>query len=450
VCYDFPHKDMSKPIVAIVGRPNVGKSTLFNRLVGKRIAVVEDTPGITRDRIYAEAEWKGKEFVVVDTGGLVLDEKDPLRTEVANQARAALEEADVVIFMVDGSTGLNPADEDIADVLRGTSKPVLLVANKCDNESRAREAAEFYELGMGTVHTISALNGRMVADLLDALVAALPDKEAEQEYDEDTIRIAIVGRPNVGKSSLLNAILGEKRAIVSDIPGTTRDAIDTVCKRGDKTLVLVDTAGIRKSGKVQGTVEYYTVLRAVRALERADVAMVVIDASHGLCDGDKRVAGIAHEAGRASVLVVNKWDLCKGTSMKEFGENIRREMSFVDYAPIVFTSAKTGMGVADAIDAAIDAANNHAMRIPTAELNRILMDATANRPYSRKGKDLRIRYATMVRVKPPTIALFVNDPELLHFSYLRYLENQIRQHYSYEGTPIVFLVRPAKKERKAS
>ncbi|MDH7601744.1 MAG: ribosome biogenesis GTPase Der [Armatimonadota bacterium] len=439
---------MSKPIVAIIGRPNVGKSTLFNRLAGKRIAVVEDTPGITRDRIYAEAEWNGREFVVVDTGGLLLDERDPLQMEVANQARAALEQADAIIFMVDGTSGLNPADKDIADVLRGSSKPIFIAVNKCDNEAREREAGEFYELGVGPVYPISALNGRMVADLLDAVVRALPERDEEPVYDEDAVKIAIVGRPNVGKSSLLNTILGEKRAIVSDIPGTTRDAIDTVCKRNDRTLVLIDTAGIRRPGKVQGTFEYYTVLRAVRAMERADVAMVVIDGSEGLCDGDKRVAGLAHEAGRACTLVVNKWDLCKGKSMKKFGEHIRKEMPFIDYAPIVFTSALTGMGVANALDAAIDAAENHALRIPTGELNRILIDAVTSKPYSRKGRDLRLRYATMVRVKPPTIALFVNDPDLVHFSYLRYLENQIRQHYSYEGTPIVFLVRAAKKERK--
>ncbi len=440
---------MSKPIVAIIGRPNVGKSTLFNRVAGKRIAVVEDTPGITRDRIYADADWNGREFIVIDTGGLLLDERDPLQAEVANQARAAVGQADAIVFMVDGITGLNPADKDIADILRGSSKPIFVAVNKCDNEARARYAAEFYELGIGPVYPISALNGRMVADLLDAIVSSLPEKEEEPAYDEDAIRIAIVGRPNVGKSSLLNAILGEKRAIVSEIPGTTRDAIDTICKRNDRTLVLIDTAGIRKPGKVQGTFEYYTVLRAVRAMERADVALVVIDGSEGLCDGDKRVAGLAHEAGRACILVVNKWDLCKGRSMKEFGENIRKDVPFIDYAPIVFTSAVTGMGVADALDTAIEAAENHAMRLPTSELNRILIEAVSNKPYSRKGKDLRIRYATMVSVKPPTIALFVNDPDLVHFSYLRYLENQIRRHYSYEGTPIVFLVRAAKKERKA-
>ncbi|MGQ9455941.1 MAG: ribosome biogenesis GTPase Der [Armatimonadota bacterium] len=439
---------MNKPIVAIVGRPNVGKSTLFNRIVRKRVAIVEDTPGITRDRIYAEAEWNGREFVIVDTGGLLSENKDPLRAEVTNQARAALEEADMIIFMVDGAEGLHPLDRDIADSLRSLSKPVLIAVNKCDNEARDQEASEFYDLGIGPVYTISALSGRMVADLLDKVVESLPDKCVEPIYPEDSIRIAIVGRPNVGKSSLVNAILGEKRVIVSDAPGTTRDAIDTVFKCGDRILVLVDTAGIRKSGKIQGTIEYYTVLRAIRAMERADVAMVVIDATEGLCDGDKRVAGFAHEAGRACVLVVNKWDAYKGMSVKQFAEEVRKDMPFVDYAPIVFTSALHGTGVTEAVNTAIDAAENHAMRIPTGELNRLLAEAVQNRPYSRKGKDLILRYATMVQVKPPTIALFVNEPELVHFSYLRYLENQIRQKYTYEGTPIVFLVRPAKKERK--
>jgi len=441
---------MNKPLVAIVGRPNVGKSTLFNRIVGKRIAIVEDTPGITRDRIYAEADWNGLEFVVIDTGGLLLNERDPLRAEVAVQAQVALEEADAVLFMVDAESGVNPADEEIADRLRGASKPVFVVANKSDNDARDRESGEFYGLGFGEVYPVSALNGRSVADLLDAVVQALPQEGGEEAYPEDAIKIAIIGRPNVGKSSLLNAILGEKRVIVSEKPGTTRDAVDTVLRRGDQTLVLVDTAGIRKAGKVQGSIEYYTVLRAVRAMERADVAMIIIDAAEGLLDGDKRVAGFAHEAGRASVLVVNKWDLRPEEAMKEFSEEIRREVPFLDYAPVVFTSAVTGMGVAAAFETATDAASNHALRIPTGELNRIVMDAIESHPYARKGKDLRVRYATMAGVKPPTIVLFVNDPGLAHFSYLRYLENQIRRQYSYEGTPIRLVVRRAKKERKTA
>ncbi|MCE5199203.1 MAG: ribosome biogenesis GTPase Der [Armatimonadota bacterium] len=439
---------MDKPLVAIVGRPNVGKSTLFNRIVGRRIAIVEDTAGITRDRMYAEAEWNSKEFVVIDTGGITLDERDPLKTQVTVQAQVALDEADVILLMVDAVAGVTPSDEDIANHLRGSSKPVFIVANKADNQVRDADSAEFYALGLGELYPISALNGRSVADLLDGVVKALPEEGTESPYPEDAIKIAIIGRPNVGKSSLMNAIIGEKRMIVSDIPGTTRDAVDTVVQRGDQTLVLVDTAGIRKAGKIQGSIEYYTVLRAVRAMERADVAMIVIDAFDGLRDGDKRVAGFAHEAGRACVVVVNKWDLLSEEDMHKFADDVRRQIPFLSYAPIVFTSAVTGMGVVAAVDTAIDAASNHAMRISTGELNRIIQNAVDAHPYARKGKELRVKYVTMPDVKPPTIILFVNDPELAHFSYVRYLENQIRKEYSYEGTPLKIIVRKAKKERK--
>lgn len=438
---------MDKPLVAIVGRPNVGKSTLFNRIVGRRIAIVEDTAGITRDRIYAEADWNGREFVVIDTGGILLNEQDPLRAQVTVQAEVALDEADVVLVMVDATTGITPADRDVADRLRGSKKPVFIVANKADNTAREMDAAEFYELGVGQVFPVSALNGRSVADLLDAVVAAMPTEGREPAYPEDAVKIAIIGRPNVGKSSLTNAILGEKRVIVSEIPGTTRDAIDTVFERDGTTVVLIDTAGIRKAGKIQGSVEYYTVLRAVRAMERADVAMIVVDAAEGLRDGDKRVAGFAHEAGRACVVVVNKWDLVGEEPMREFGEDLRKQMPFLEYAPIVFTSAVTGMGVGPAVDTALDAAANHALRLPTGELNRLLQEAVDKHPYSRKGRDLKVRYATMTDVKPPTIVIFVNDPDLAHFSYLRYLENQIRRDYSYEGTPLRLIIRKAKKER---
>ena len=439
---------MDKPLVAIVGRPNVGKSTLFNRVVGQRIAIVEDTPGITRDRIYAEAEWNGREFVMVDTGGILLNEQDPLKVEVTLQAQAALEEADVILFMVDVAVGVTPSDEEIADRLRGARKPVLVVSNKADNTRRDEESMEFHALGLGEIYPVSSLSGRSVADLLDAVVQALPEETGEEGYPEDAIRLAIIGRPNVGKSSLLNAIIGEKRVIVSDIPGTTRDAVDTLLTRGDDHLVLIDTAGIRRAGKVQGTVEYYTVLRAVRAMERADVALIVIDAFEGLRDGDKRVAGFAHEAGRACVIVVNKWDLKSEESMKEFSAEIRRQTAFLDYAPIVFVSALEATGIPSLIDTALDAASNHAMRIPTGELNRIVQEAVDAHPYSRKGRDLKIRYATMTEVKPPTIVVFVNDTGLVHVSYERYIENRIRREYSYEGTPLRIVFRRAKKERK--
>lgn len=439
---------MSRPLVAIVGRPNVGKSTLFNRIVGRRIAIVEDTPGITRDRMYAEADWNGKEFVVVDTGGILLNQQDPLKQEVTVQAQIAVDEADVILFVVDASTGINPLDEEIADKLRGTSKPILLIANKSDNEALDNESAEFYALGMGDIYPISALNGRCVADILDDVVVKLSGLDGQPDYPEDAVRIAIIGRPNVGKSSLTNAILGQKRVIVSNIPGTTRDAVDTVFKKGDDTVVLIDTAGIRKSGKIQGSVEYYTVLRAMRAMERADVAMIVIDAHDGLKDGDKRVAGFAHEAGRACVIVVNKWDLVAEEDMKEFADKIRLQIPFISYAPIVFTSAKEGMGVSAALDTALEVVANHSMRIQTGELNRIVQEAVDEHPFSRKGRELKIKYATMAAVKPPTIILFVNEPELAHFSYVRYIENRIRNEYSYEGTPLRILIKHAKKERK--
>jgi len=342
---------------------------------------------------------------------------------------------------------MTPADEEVADRLRGTAKPVLVVANKADNDTRERDSSEFYQFGLGDVVPVSSLNGRGVADLLDAVVLTFPDESGVEPYPEDAVRLAIIGRPNVGKSSLLNAILGEKRVIVSEIPGTTRDAIDTVLQRGDSTVVLIDTAGIRRAGKTQGTVEYYTVLRAVRAMERADVALVVIDAKDGLCDGDKRVAGFAQEAGRACVLVVNKWDLVDEVSMNDFAAEIRRQIPFMEYAPIVFTSAVEGTGITHVMDIALDAANSHALRISTGELNRILLDAVDKHPYARKGRDLHVRYATMTDVKPPTIVIFVNDDKLVHFSYSRYLENEIRKHYSYEGTPLRLIFRRAKKER---
>lgn len=439
---------MDKPLIAIVGRPNVGKSTLFNRVIGRRMAIVEDTPGITRDRIYAEAEWNGREFVMIDTGGILLNEDDPLKAEVTLQAQAALEEADVVIFMVDAISGVTPIDEEIADHLRGASKPVLLVANKSDNDARDLDSMEFHSLGLGEVYPVSSLNGRSVADVLDVVVKSFPEETMESRYPEDAVKLAIIGRPNVGKSSLLNAILGQKRAIVSEIPGTTRDAVDTVLKRGDNTLVLIDTAGIRRAGKVQGSIEYYTVLRAVRAMERADVALIVVDAFDGLRDGDKRVAGFAVEAGRACVLVVNKWDLCGEMKMTEFAKKIRDQVPFLEFAPIVFVSALEATGIPAVIDTALDAATNHAMRISTGELNRIVQEAVDAHPYSRKGKDLKIRYATMSGVKPPTIIVFVNNMDLAHISYQRYIENRIRREYSYEGTPLRLVFRQAKKERK--
>jgi len=440
---------MPDSVVAIVGRPNVGKSTLFNRLVGKRIAIVEDTPGITRDRLYAEADWIGREFVLIDTGGMVLGDEDPLISQVRKQADIAMEEADVIVLVVDVREGMTAADMEVAALLRKSRKPVLLAANKADNDKQERDAAEFYSLGLGEVFPISSIQGHGVADLLDKVVENLPSVEEQEALPEEAIRIAIIGRPNVGKSSLLNAILQEERSIVSEIPGTTRDVVDTLFEHEGQPIVLIDTAGIRRAGKVQRSIEYYSVLRAVRAIERADVALLLIDADEGLTDGDKRVGGYAHEAGKGAVIVVNKWDLAKeqGASMKEFASGLRDEMVFMPYAPIVFASAKEGTGVKDAVDSAILAAQSHAMRLSTGEINRMVHDAVDSHPLTHKGRQFKVYYVTMPAVKPPTIILFVNDPEMMHFSYRRYLENQIRKTHSYEGTPIRIFARKAEGER---
>ncbi|MEN6372432.1 MAG: ribosome biogenesis GTPase Der [Armatimonadota bacterium] len=442
---------MDRPIVAIVGRPNVGKSTLFNRIVGQRLAIVEDVPGITRDRLYAEAEWRGRQFVVTDTGGILFNETDPLTVQVSQQAQLAMDEADVILFVVDATAGITGTDETLADELRKTNVPVILVANKVDNEKLEQESVEFYQLGLGEVYPVSSVHGRGLAEALDMVIDAMKSPSEEEAFPSEAIRLSIVGRPNVGKSSIVNAILGEERVIVSNIPGTTRDAIDTIFKHGGEDgqeIVLIDTAGIRRSGKIQGSVEYYTVLRAVRALERSDVAMLVIDAEDGVTDGDKRVGGYIHKSGRGCVIVANKWDLKKGKmSYKEFTAHVRKEMAFLDYAPVVFVSAKEGWGLSAAVDTAVEAAANHARRIPTGEINRIIQDAVDDNPLARKGKQLKIKYATMPAVKPPTIILFVNDTEIVHFSYIRYLENQIRKVYGYEGTPLRIIPRKAEKER---
>lgn len=452
-----------KPLVAIVGRPNVGKSTLFNRLVGRRIAIVDDTPGITRDRLYAEGDWNGREYTLVDTGGIQMFDPDPLKSQIRMQAEIAMEEADVIVLVVDTTVGLTSDDKELANALRRSPKPLIVIANKVDNgDMENRNVAEVYALGLPHVFPVSALGGRGVADALDAIVERFPPAPlmTENPPEDDRIKIAIIGRPNVGKSSLLNCILGEERAIVSPIAGTTRDSTDTAfvykSPQGEREVVLIDTAGIRRAGKIQGSVEYYTVLRAVRAIERADVVMLVVDGVDGVTDGDKRVGGYAHEAGRAAIVVVNKWDLGRKEVLDEmpgqnpmsvFSEELRDGMHFLAYAPLAFTSAVTGKGVTAALDAALDAAEAHSMRIPTGELNRIVRDAVDAHPYNEKGRSLKIKYATMPTVKPPTIVMFVNDPELMHFSYLRYLENRIRETYSFEGTPLRIQVRKAAKDK---
>jgi GTP-binding protein len=447
---------MSKPIVAVVGRPNVGKSTLFNRMTGRRIAIVEDIPGITRDRLYADGEWNGREYTLIDTGGIGMDEHDPMQAQIRVQAEVAMEEADVILFLVEAQQGLTGVDQELADLLRRADAPVLLVVNKADNANREQAASEFYALGLGEVYPVAAISGRGVADLLDEVVKLFPEQGEPEEDDDEIVKLALIGRPNVGKSSLLNAILGEDRAIVSPIAGTTRDAIDTPFQWENHRLLLIDTAGIRRSGKIQGTVEYYSVLRAQRAIERCDVALTVIDADEGLSDGDKRVAGMAHEAGKASVLVINKWDVGKQKTaeanpsknpLRVFTEHLRDEMPFVAYAPIAFCSALRRTGIGAMVETALEAAQSHAMRIPTGELNRLLRDATDSRPLNDKGRTFKVRYATMPSVKPPTIVLFVNDPDMMHFSYKRYLENQIRKQYAFEGTPVRLFARKADDKR---
>jgi len=442
------------PVVVIVGRPNVGKSTLFNRLIKKRVAVVEDTPGITRDRLYAEAEWNGKKFTVVDTGGIVFQEEDPLAEQIRVQADVALAEADAVLFLADVTSGVNPDDRDLANKLRGITTPVYIVVNKADHPGRDSFVTEFYELGLGEVWPVSGLHGRGVADLLDEVVAKLPEGKAEEDQREE-IRIAIVGRPNVGKSSLVNAFTGEQRMIVSDIAGTTRDAIDTVLEYQGEKFRLIDTAGIRRRGKIQGTVEYYMVNRAQRAIERCDCALVVIDGEEGLTDGDKRIAKLAYDAGKACVFAVNKWDTQeppdglprrKSPNKKEMTQTIHDHLPELSYANIAFTSAKESAGLEPVLDAVIQAVENFSFRLSTGQLNRLIQDALFSRPYTSKGKALKVYYSTQVITRPPTFALFCNDPELLHFSYERYLINKIRAAYPLEGTPIRISARNSHKK----
>ncbi|MEP6756531.1 MAG: ribosome biogenesis GTPase Der, partial [Chthonomonadales bacterium] len=406
---------------------------------------------VTRDRLYATMDWGRRTFTVIDTGGIILNVDDPLTVQVRQQAAIAMEEADAILFLVDASDGVMPADLDLAEALRPSTTPIFLVVNKADNERQLQEAVEFYSLGLGPIHTVSSIHGHGMGDLLDEVVKVLP--ETDEVIDNDTVRMAIIGRPNVGKSSLTNAILGEDRVIVSPIPGTTRDAIDTPVEWNGQKMLMIDTAGIRRAGKVQGSVEYYTVLRAKTAIERCQVGVVVIDAGEGLADGDKRVAGLAHEAGRACVIVVNKWDLvdpgiAQGKKanrdlMMEFTSNLRDEMPFVAYAPLIFTSALHNFSVTEVLETSLDAAANFAHRIPTGELNRIMRDAVDLHPRIERGKQMKVYYATMPRVEPPTILLFLNDPEMMHFSYQRYLENFLRKVYPLEGTPIVFRLRKA-------
>ncbi|MGG3311912.1 ribosome biogenesis GTPase Der [Paenibacillus sp. FSL W8-0187] len=434
---------MARPVVAIVGRPNVGKSTIFNRLIGDRLAIVEDKPGITRDRIYGSAEWNGKAFSVIDTGGIEIDGDDMILKSIRMQAELAIEEADVIVFMCDAKAGVTQSDEEVAQILFRSGKPVILSVNKVDNLKRVDDIYEFYSLGFGDPVGISGSHGTGIGDLLDVVVENLPELE-DDGYDEDVIRVALIGRPNVGKSSLVNAILGEERVIVSDVAGTTRDAIDTPFEKDGQRYVLIDTAGMRKRGKVYETTEKYSVMRAMRAIERADVVLVLINGEEGIIEQDKHIAGYAYEAGKASLFVVNKWDLVEkeDKTMQQFEKKIRDHFLFMTYAPVVFLSAKTKQRLQKLLPVVKHVADQHSLRIQTHLLNDVISDAIAiNPPPTDKGRRLRINYSTQVAVKPPTMVVFVNDPELMHFSYERYLENKIRAAFDFEGTPIRIFTR---------
>ncbi|WP_027339181.1 ribosome biogenesis GTPase Der [Halonatronum saccharophilum] len=436
---------MDKAVVAIVGRPNVGKSTLFNRIVGERISIVEDEPSITRDRIYSEAEWLGRPFTLIDTGGIELDDKTKLKDQMRYQAQIAIEEADVILFVVDVRAGLTNSDRDVANFLRQSNKPVILVANKAENNDKAEmDKYDFYELGFGEPNLMSAQHGSRTGDVLDEVVKHFPDVE-EDPYGEETIKISVIGRPNVGKSSLVNRILGQERVIVSDIAGTTRDAIDTPFAHEENDYVIIDTAGIRRRGKVGRGVEKYSVIRSLRAVDRSDVILMVVDATEGLTDQDKKIAGYAHEEGKGVVIVVNKWDLIEkdNYTMNRYIDEIRASAGFLNYAPIIFVSALTGKRVLEVLDIVNYVAEQYNRRVTTNLLNSVIEDAVAmfEPPSDKHGKRLKIFYATQPRVKPPLFILFVNDADLMHFSYKRYLENQIRKAFGFEGTPIKLIAR---------
>ncbi|WP_195571016.1 ribosome biogenesis GTPase Der [Paenibacillus sp. 1001270B_150601_E10] len=434
---------MAKPVVAIVGRPNVGKSTIFNRIIGDRLAIVEDKPGVTRDRIYGSGEWGGKPFNIIDTGGIEIDGVDEILRSIRMQAELAIEEADVIIFMCDAKSGVVQADEEVAQILYRSGKPVIVAVNKVDNLNRVDDIYEFYSFGFGDPIAISGSHGTGIGDLLDAVIENLPEPK-DDEYDDDVIKVALIGRPNVGKSSLVNAILGEERVIVSSIAGTTRDAVDTPFEKDGQKYVIIDTAGMRKRGKVYETTEKYSVMRSLKAIERADVVLVVINGEEGIIEQDKHIAGYAHEAGKATLFVVNKWDAVEKNdrTMQEFEQSIRDHFLFMSYAPIVFLSAKTKQRLHKLIPVIQHVAEQHSKRISTHLLNDVVSDAVAyNPPPTDKGRRLRINYVTQVSVKPPTLVIFVNDPELMHFSYERYLENRIRASFDFEGTPIRLFTR---------
>lgn len=442
---------MSKPVVAVVGRPNVGKSTLFNALAGERISIVQDTPGVTRDRIYADVEWLDHTFTLIDTGGIDPDSKDIILSQIREQAQIAIMTADVILFLTDVKQGMTDDDVKVADMLRRSQKPVILAVNKVDSfEKYMPDVYEFYNLGMGDPFPISAAERLGLGELLEETVKYFPEESGEKEED-DRPKVAIIGKPNVGKSSIVNRLVGENRCIVSDIPGTTRDAIDTEVTYNGKEYIFIDTAGIRRKNKIKEEIERYSIIRAVTAVERADVAVVVIDATEGVTEQDAKIAGIAHERGKGIIIAVNKWDAVEkdDKTVNIYTEQIRQVLSFMPYVKIIYISAKTGQRLPklfDLIDAVIE---NNSMRIQTGVLNEIIMEAVAlQQPPSDKGRQLRIYYATQVGVKPPTFAIFVNDKKLMHFSYTRYLENQIRNAFGFEGTALKFLIRERKGDEE--
>ena len=435
---------MSKPIVAVVGRPNVGKSTLFNKLCGQRLAIVEDTPGITRDRIFANCEWSGHEFLLVDTGGIEPKATEGILAHMREQAQIAIDTADCIIMVVDVRNGLTASDEDVAHMLRRSHKPIILAVNKCDNVGQTpMELYEFYNLGFDEVMPISSVHGHGTGDLLDACFAYFPPEEEEEE-DDDVIKVAVIGKPNVGKSSLINRILGEERVIVSNVAGTTRDAIDSYYENEQGKFCFIDTAGMRKKSKVDDRIEKFSVLRSTMAIERSDVCLILIDAQEGVTEQDTKVAGLAHEAGKACIIVVNKWDAIEkdGKTMDKMRQDVMRDLSYMTYAPIVFISALTGQRV-DRLFDLINYVNDQAsLRITTGMLNTVLADATARvQPPTDKGRRLKIYYMTQIGIKPPHFVCFCNDAKLFHFSYQRYLENQIRSTFGLEGTPVRLTIR---------
>ena len=433
---------MSKPLVAVVGRPNVGKSTFFNKVVGKRVSIVEDTPGVTRDRIYAEAEWSGIHFALIDTGGIEPESKDVLLSQMREQAETAMDTSDVILFMVDGKDGITASDREVAAMLMKTGKKIVLAVNKIDTAKIPDDFYDFYELGLGEPIPVSAANMLNLGDLLDRIIESFPQGAGQEE--EDSVKIAMIGKPNVGKSSLINKLLGENRVIVSPIAGTTRDSIDTPFEKDGERYLLIDTAGIRRRSKVSENIEKFSVVRAVAAIERCDVCMLMIDAQDGITEQDKKIAGIAHDAGKGIVIVVNKWDLIdkETNTMNTFRKEIAKELAFMSYAPIVFISVLTGQRVDNVIKMARYVAENRAMRVPTGQLNNLVSDAMMmKQPPSDKGRRLKIYYVTQVGVKPPLFSFKVNSRSLMHFSYARYMENKIREAFGFEGTSIKFVFR---------